>query len=160
MTARRQRAMEVLYRGSQDISGDAMRTLQRFEEQIENFERIVETLVRRAEGQFGPVEHALLVRFLERRGWDRIGHPEVRPRAIAAAGVLAAAMGYIDPEEVPGLPTSNFLDPTRYQMWSNHCVVLLDMGLVRPHKTVCTRTFGRRFLEEDAGQAEDDLLIQ
>ena len=67
VTARRQRAMEVLYRGSQDLSGDAMRTLQGFEEQIENFGNC-RTLVRRAEGQFGPVEHALLVRFLERRG--------------------------------------------------------------------------------------------
>jgi len=112
VTARRHRAMEVLYRGTQDVSGDAMRTLQRFEEQIENFERVVETLVRRAEGQFGPVEHALLVRFLERRGWDA-GHPEVRPRAIAAAGVLAAAMGYINPEEVPGLPTALSLDPDK-----------------------------------------------
>jgi len=112
VTARRHRAMEVLYRGTQDVSGDAIRTLQRFEEQIENFERVVETLVRRAEGQFGPVEHALLIRFLERRGWDA-GHPEVRPRAIAAAGVLAAAMGYINPEEVPGLPTALSLDPDK-----------------------------------------------
>ena len=132
VTARRQRAMEVLYRGTQDVSSDAMRTLQRFEEQIENFERIVETLVRRAEGQFGPVEHALLVRFLERRGWD-VGHPEVRSRAIAAAGVLAAAMGYIDPEDVPGLPTSISLDADKVSdVVDSLRGLLVDMGRSAP----------------------------
>ena len=132
VTARRQRAMEVLYRGTQDVSSDAMRTLQRFEEQIENFERIVETLVRRAEGQFGPVEHALLVRFLERRGWD-VGHPEVRSRAIAAAGVLAAAMGYIDPEDIPGLPTSISLDADKVSdVVDSLRGLLVDMGRSAP----------------------------
>ncbi len=132
VTARRQRAMEVLYRGTQDVSSDAMRTLQRFEEQIENFERIVETLVRRAEGQFGPVEHALLVRFLERRGWD-VGHPDVRSRAIAAAGVLAAAMGYIDPEDVPNLPTSISLDADKVSdVVDSLRGLLVDMGRSAP----------------------------
>ncbi|MBJ04166.1 MAG: hypothetical protein CMB65_05660 [Euryarchaeota archaeon] len=132
VTARRQRAMEVLYRGSQDLSGDAMRTLQRFEEQIENFERIVETLVRRADGQFGPVEHALLMRFLERRGWD-VGHPEVRPRAIAAAGVLAAAMGYIESDDIPGLPTSISLDPDKVSdVVESLRGLLVDMGRSAP----------------------------
>ena len=132
VTARRQRAMEVLYRGTQDVSSDAMRTLQRFEDQIENFERIVETLVRRAEGQFGPVEHALLVRFLERRGWD-VGHPEVRSRAIAAAGVLAAAMGYIDPEDIPGLPTSISLDADKVSdVVDSLRGLLVDMGRSAP----------------------------
>ena len=132
VTARRQRAMEVLYRGTQEVSSDAMRTLQRFEEQIENFERIVETLVRRAEGQFGPVEHALLVRFLERRGWD-VGHPEVRSRAIAAAGVLAAAMGYIDPEDIPGLPTSISLDADKVSdVVDSLRGLLVDMGRSAP----------------------------
>jgi hypothetical protein len=132
VTARRQRAMEVLYRGTQDVSSDAMRTLQRFEEQMENFERIVETLVRRADGEFGPVEHALLVRFLERRGWD-VGHPEVRARAIAAAGVLAAAMGYIDSEDVPGLPTSISLDPDKVSdVVDSLRGLLVDMGRSAP----------------------------
>jgi hypothetical protein len=109
-----------------------MRTLQRFEDQIENFERIVETLVRRAEGRFGPVEHALLVRFLERRGWD-IGHPEVRPRALSAAGVLAAAMGYIDETEVPGLPTSISLDPDKVSdVVESLRGLLTDMGRTPP----------------------------
>jgi hypothetical protein len=132
VTARRQRAMEVLYRGTQDISADAMATLQRFEQQMENFERIVETLIRRAEGRFGPVEHALLVRFLERRGWD-VGHPGVRPRVISAAGVLAAAMGYIEAEDVPGLPTSISLDPDKVSdVVDNLRELLTDLGRAAP----------------------------
>lgn len=151
VTARRQRAMEILYRGSQDLSGDAMRTLQRFEEQIENFERIVETLVRRAEGQFGPVEHALLVRFLERRGWD-VGHPEVRPRAIAAAGALAAAMGYINPEDAPGLPTSISLDPDKVSdVVESLRGLLVDMGRGAPTPD----SVAHGLSAEDAGQAEE-----
>ena len=128
-----------------------MRTLQKFEEQIENFERIVETLVRRAEGQFGPVEHALLVRFLERRGWD-VGHPEVRPRAIAAAGVLAAAMGYIDSEDVPGLPTSISLDPDKVSdVVDSLRGLLVDMGRSAPTQD----SVAHGLSAEDAEQAEE-----
>ena len=155
VTARRQRALEVLYRGTQDVSSDAMRTLQRFEEQIENFERIVETLVRRSEGQFGPVEHALLVRFLERRGWD-VGHPEVRPRAISAAGVLAAAMGYINPEDVPGLPTSISLDPDKVSdVVDSLRDLLVDMGRSAP--TADSVSHG--VSADDAEQAEESSSI-
>ena len=151
VTARRQRAMEVLYRGTQDLSSDAIRTLQRFEEQIENFERIVETMVRRSEGEFGPVEHALLIRFLERRGWD-VGHPEVRPRAIAAAGVLAAAMGYIDSEDVPGLPTSISLDPDKVSdVVDSLRGLLVDMGRSAP----TAESVAQGVAAEDAEQAEE-----
>ena len=155
VTARRQRALEVLYRGTQDVSSDAIRTLQRFEEQMENFERIVETLVRRAEGQFGPVEHALLVRFLERRGWD-VGHPEVRPRAIAAAGVLAAAMGYINPEDVPSLPTSISLDPDKVSdVVDSLRDLLVDMGRSPP----TADSVAHGVSADDAEQAEEASSI-
>ena len=155
VTARRQRALEVLYRGTQDVSSDAIRTLQRFEEQMENFERIVETLVRRAEGQFGPVEHALLVRFLERRGWD-VGHPEVRPRAIAAAGVLAAAMGYIESEDVPGLPTSISLDPDKVSdVVDSLRDLLVDMGRSPPTED----SVAHGVSADDAEQAEEASSI-
>ena len=155
VTARRQRAMEVLYRGTQDVSSDAMRTLQKFEEQMENFERIVETLVRRAEGQFGPVEHALLVRFLERRGWD-VGHPEVRSRAIAAAGVLAAAMGYINPEDIPGLPSSISLDPDKVSdVVDSLRGLLVDMGRSAP----TADTVAHGISADDAKQAAETSNI-
>ena len=99
---------------------------------MEALERIVETLVRRAEGRFGPVEHALLIRFLERSGWD-VGLPEVRPREIAAAGVLAAAMGYIQDEDVPGLPSAISLDPDKVSdVVDSLKDLLVDMGRSPP----------------------------
>ena len=135
VTARRQRALEVLYRGTQDATPEAMRTLSRFEAQMEAFERVVETIVRRSEGRFGPVEHALLIRFLERRGWDA-SHPEVRPRALAAGGVLAAGMGYIERDEVPHLPTALSLDPDRVSdVVDDLRGLLVDMGRAAPTET-------------------------
>jgi len=109
VTSRRHRAMETLYTRSHDLSDEAMNQLGKVETQMEAFERVVETIVRRSEGQFGPIEHALLVRFLERRGWDP-NQPEVRPRLLAAAGVLAAEMGYVSAADIPSLPTSISLD--------------------------------------------------
>ena len=62
-----------------------------------------------------------------------MGHPEVRPRAIAAAGVLAAAMGYIDSEDVPGLPTSISLDPDKVSdVVDSLRGLLIDMGRSAP----------------------------
>ena len=80
--------------------------------QIESLERIVETVIRRNDGQFTSLEHSLMIRFLERRGWDA-NHPEVRPRLIAAAGALAVEMGYISENEMPTLPGQIALDPER-----------------------------------------------
>ena len=109
VTARRQRALDILYRGSHDASPEAIDQLGKVETQMEAFERVVETIVRRSEGAFGPPEHALLIRFLERRGWNA-NQTEVRPRLLAAAGILAAEMGYVSIEDIPSLPTVISLD--------------------------------------------------
>jgi len=132
VTARRQRALDILYRGTHDATPEAMAHLGKIETQMEAFERVVETIVRRSEGAFGPAEHALLVRFLERRGWDA-NHPEVRPRMLAAAGILAAEMGYVSPEDIPALPTSLSLDPERVaDVVDAMRDVLADMGRLPP----------------------------
>lgn len=132
VTARRQRALDILYRGTHDATPEAMGHLGKIETQMEAFERVVETIVRRSEGAFGPAEHALLVRFLERRGWDA-NHPEVRPRMLAAAGILAAEMGYVSPNDIPALPTSLSLDPERVaDVVDAMRDVLSDMGRSPP----------------------------
>jgi hypothetical protein len=128
VTARRQRALDILYRGTHDATPEAMGHLSKIETQMEAFERVVETIVRRSEGAFGPAEHALMVRFLERRGWDA-NHPEVRPRMLAAAGILAAEMGYIAANEIPALPTALSLDPEKVSdVVDAMREVLADMG--------------------------------
>ncbi len=69
-----------------------------------------------------------MVRFLERRGWDA-NHPEVRPRMLAAAGILAAEMGYIAANEIPALPTALSLDPEKVSdVVEAMRKVLADMG--------------------------------
>ena len=112
VAARRDRAIRLLLRRVDEIDNVAKSTLERMEQQIEALERIVETVIRRNEGKFTSLEHSLMIRFLERRGWDA-NHPEVRPRLIAAAGVLAVEMGYISEAEMPTLPGQIALDPER-----------------------------------------------
>ncbi len=142
VTARRQRALEQLYRGGTEITPEAIAVLERIENQMEAFERVVETIIRRAEGKFTPVEHALLIRFLERRGWNS-GHPEVRPRLLAAAGILAAEMGYINPEDIPALPTSLSLDSDHVSgVVESMREVLRDMGREPPSLASVSKTVG------------------
>ena len=112
VAARRDRAIRLLLRRVDGIDDVAKSTLERMERQIEALERIVETVIRRNDGKFTSLEHSLMIRFLERRGWD-VNHPEVRPRLIAAAGVLAVEMGYISETEMPTLPGQIALDPER-----------------------------------------------
>ncbi len=132
VTSRRQRALEMLYRGTRDSSKEAIEQLNKVEVQIEAFERVVETIVRRSEGAFGPTEHALLIRFLERRGWDA-NQTEVRPRLLAAAGILAAEMGYLDVADIPSLPTTISLDNEKVsEVLESMREVLTEMGRTPP----------------------------
>ncbi|MDP6379239.1 MAG: hypothetical protein QF885_06300 [Candidatus Thalassarchaeaceae archaeon] len=132
VTARRQRALDTLYRGTHDATPEAMALLGKVETQMEAFERVVETIVRRSEGAFGPPEHALLIRFLERRGWDA-NQSEVRPRLLAAAGILAAEMGYVDAADIPVLPTAISLDTEKVsEVVDSMREILADMGRAPP----------------------------
>ncbi|RUA03451.1 MAG: hypothetical protein DSY88_05460 [Candidatus Poseidoniales archaeon] len=154
VTARRQRALEQLYRGGTNITPEAIAVLERIENQMEAFERVVETIIRRADGAFTPVEHALLVRFLERRGWNS-DHPEVRPRLLAAAGVLAAEMGYIDPEDIPALPTSLSLDSDQVSgVVESMREVLRDMGREPPSLASVSEPVGE---QSDIDRVKDKL---
>jgi hypothetical protein len=154
VTARRQRALEQLYRGGTNITPEAIAVLERIENQMEAFERVVETIIRRADGAFTPVEHALLVRFLERRGWNS-GHPEVRPRLLAAAGVLAAEMGYINPEDIPALPTSLSLDSDQVSgVVESMREVLRDMGREPPSLASVSEPLGE---QSDIDRVKDKL---
>ena len=154
VTARRQRALEQLYRGGTNITPEAIAVLERIENQMEAFERVVETIIRRADGAFTPVEHALLVRFLERRGWNS-GHPEVRPRLLAAAGVLAAEMGYINPEDIPALPTSLSLDSDLVSgVVESMREVLRDMGRDPPSLASVSEPLGE---QSDIDRVKDKL---
>jgi len=156
VTARRHRAMETLYRRSHDLSDEAMAQLGKIETQMEAFERVVETIVRRSEGEFGPTEHALLVRFLERRGWDP-NQPEVRPRLLAAAGILAAEMGYVDAADIPSLPTSISLDAEKVSdVVDSMRDILTEMGRAPPTIESATSVESNEELESDRVKSKLD----
>jgi hypothetical protein len=156
VTARRHRAMETLYRRSHEVSDEAMAQLGKIETQMEAFERVVETIVRRSEGEFGPTEHALLVRFLERRGWDP-NQPEVRPRLLAAAGVLAAEMGYVDAADIPSLPTSISLDSEKVSgVVDSMREILSEMGRAPPTIESVTSVDGTEKTETDRVKSKLD----
>ena len=156
VTARRHRAMETLYRRSHDLSDEAMAQLGKIETQMEAFERVVETIVRRSEGEFGPTEHALLVRFLERRGWDP-NQPEVRPRLLAAAGILAAEMGYVDASDIPSLPTSISLDAEKVSdVVDSMRDILTEMGRAPPTIESATSVESNEELESDRVKSKLD----
>jgi len=156
VTARRHRAMETLYRRSHDLSDEAMAQLGKIETQMEAFERVVETIVRRSEGEFGPTEHALLVRFLERRGWDP-NQPEVRPRLLAAAGILAAEMGYVDAADIPSLPTSISLDAEKVSdVVDSMRDILTEMGRAPPTIESVTSVESNEELESDRVKSKLD----
>ena len=51
---------------------------------------------------FGESQQALVIRFLDKKGYD-VNNAELRPRVVAAAGVIGAELGHISPSEIPRL---------------------------------------------------------
>jgi hypothetical protein len=74
--------------------------MDRLERNIAGFEQLVETIMEKSEGTFNEAQQALVIRFLDKRGYE-VNTPELRPRVISAAGVLGAELGYITPAEIP-----------------------------------------------------------
>lgn len=100
--ARRARAARLLQHRTGDLSEAERATLSHLAEDVVVLEQVVEAVLRRHDGAFGPAQQALLVRSLERRGIN-VNTPMVRPRIVAAAGAIAAELGFVDPAEIPEL---------------------------------------------------------
>ena len=60
------------------------------------------TILEKSGGSYGEAQQALVIRFLEKKGYN-VNNPELRPRVVAAAGVVGAEMGHIAPSEIPRL---------------------------------------------------------
>ena len=102
-SARRERLLKVLQHASNRLSDESKYNLDRLEANIYAFEQLVEAILKKDEGNFGPSQQALLIRFLQNRGY-RVNTHELRSRVLSAAGVIAVELGYITPEEMPRLP--------------------------------------------------------
>ena len=100
--ARRTRIIRVLQHGAIHLTNLERITLDRLERNIDGFEQLVETILERSGGVYGEGQQTLIVRFLEKKGYD-VNNAELRPRVIAAAGVIGAELGHISPSEIPRL---------------------------------------------------------
>lgn len=100
--ARRTRVIRLLQHGAVHLSPNDRRTLDRLERNIEGFEQLVEAILDKSDGTYLEAQQTLVIRFLEKKGYD-VNNSELRPRVIAAAGVIGAELGHIAPSEIPRL---------------------------------------------------------
>ncbi|MCS5525917.1 MAG: hypothetical protein NZ737_02415 [Candidatus Poseidoniaceae archaeon] len=99
-TARRTRVIRILQHGAIHLPPSARRTLDRLERNIGGFEQLVEAILEKSEGSYQESQQALVIRFLEKKGYE-VNNAELRPRVVAAAGVVGAELGHISPADVP-----------------------------------------------------------
>ncbi|MBJ63733.1 MAG: hypothetical protein CMB55_02920 [Euryarchaeota archaeon] len=100
--ARRTRVIRILQHGSIHLSANDRRTLDRLERNIAGFEQLVETILEKSGSVYGETQQTLVIRFLEKKGYA-VNNAEIRPRVIAAAGVIGAELGHISPSDIPRL---------------------------------------------------------
>jgi hypothetical protein len=98
--ARRIRVIRLLQHGAIHLKPEERRCMDRLERNIAGFEQLVEAIMEKSEGTFNEAQQALVIKFLDKRGYE-VNTPELRPRVISAAGVLGAELGYITPAEIP-----------------------------------------------------------
>ena len=98
--ARRTRVIRILQHGAVHLPPSARRTLDRLERNIAGFEQLVEAILEKSEWSYQESQQALVIRFLEKKGYE-VNNAELRPRVIAAAGVIGAELGHISPADVP-----------------------------------------------------------
>lgn len=97
---RRERMLRVLHRGAVHMSETERMTVDRLERNIASFEELVQTILESGEEGFDEAQQALVVRFLESKGYD-VNTTTLRPRILACAGILGAELGYLSPQEIP-----------------------------------------------------------
>jgi len=99
---RRQRMLRILHRGAVHMAHGERMTVERIERNLVSFEELVQTVLEHSEDGFGEAQQALVIRFLEGKGYD-VNTPNLRPRVLACAGVVGAELGYLSPSEIPKL---------------------------------------------------------
>lgn len=114
VAARRQRALRVLFHGSVHLTVEDRRSLERLERGFPAFEDLISAVLDDADGRIEPAHEALILGYLERRGLE-VNTPDLRPRVMACAGILAAEMGLISPTEIPRLAPGMRLSDERIE---------------------------------------------
>ena len=99
-TARGTRVARVLQHGAIHLTSEQRMNLDRLEKNMEGFEQLATTIFERSEGVYGEPQQALLIRYLEKKGYN-VNTADLRPRIIAAAGIIGAELGFISPSDIP-----------------------------------------------------------
>jgi len=97
---RRQRMLRILHRGAVHMSESEKLTVNRLERNLVAFEELVQTVLESSEDGFEEHHQALVIRFLESKGYE-VNTSNLRPRILACAGVLGAELGYLSPADIP-----------------------------------------------------------
>lgn len=110
--ARRNRVLRILQHGSVHLQASECRTLDRIERNIGAFEELVETILESSEGTFSQAQQALVIRFLESRGYE-VNTASLRPRILACAGIIGSELGFISPKEIPRIAPGIIISDTQ-----------------------------------------------
>ena len=86
---RRQRMLRILHRGAVHMPEAERATIERLERNIASFEELVQTILESGEDGFDEAQQALVIRFLESKGYN-VNTSTLRPRILACAGILGA----------------------------------------------------------------------
>ena len=92
--------MRILHRGAVHMQENERMTIDRLERNIASFEELVQTILEAGENGFDQAQQALVIRFLESKGYE-VNTSTLRPRILACAGIIGAEMGYLSPSEIP-----------------------------------------------------------
>ena len=107
--SRKVRVLKVLQHGAVHLHHKTRLTLDRLERSYDSFEQLVEAILEKSEGDFSESQQSLLIRFLEKKGFE-VNVSEIRPRILAAAGVIGTELGFISPSQIPKLAPGIVLD--------------------------------------------------
>ena len=107
--SRKVRVLKVLQHGAVHLHHKTRLTLDRLERSYDSFEQLVEAILEKSEGDFSESQQSLLIRFLEKKGFE-VNVSEIRPRVLAAAGVIGTELGFISPSQIPKLAPGIVLD--------------------------------------------------
>ena len=110
--ARRNRILRILQHGAVHLTTSERATIDRLERNIGAFEELVETILESSEGTFSEAQQALVIRFLESRGYD-VNTVDLRPRVLACAGIIGAELGFISPAEIPRIAPGIIISDTQ-----------------------------------------------
>jgi len=110
--ARRNRILRILQHGAVHMKTSERNTIDRLERNIVAFEELVETVLESSEGTFSEPQQALVIRFLESRGYD-VNTVDLRPRVLACAGIIGAELGFISPAEIPRIAPGIMISDTQ-----------------------------------------------